>query len=176
MTESVTKLPITKIEKAGKPEAAIWHPLRSLQREINQVFDQFDHGWRPFFQRSVFDTEPFNRLEALWSSPAVDIVDKDKSYEVTVEVPGMTADNLEVKLSNDCLVITGEKKETREEKKGDNYLSERHYGSFERTFRVPEGVDAAKIEATLKDGVLTVALPKNADALKSAKKIEVKAA
>jgi HSP20 family protein len=172
---TVTKLPVTKVAKPKEMTSPIWHPLQSLQREINQVFDQFDRGWRPL-QRSIFDSEPFSRLEAMWSSPAVDVVDTENSYKITAEVPGMDSENLEVKLVNDRLVIKGEKKESKEEKHGDTELSERRYGSFERIFNVPEGVDNSKIEATLKAGVLTVLLPKNAEAQKPAKKIEVKAA
>lgn len=172
---TVTKLPVTRENKLSKPDPAAWHPLRSLQREINEIFDQFDGGWRPF-QRSIFDFEPFSRLEAMWSSPAVDIVDNEKSYEITAEVPGMAPENIEVKLVNGKLVIKGEKKETKQEKHGDTELSERRYGSFERSFNVPEGVDGGKIEATLKAGILTVLLPKSAEAQKPAKKIEVKAA
>lgn len=175
MTQSVTKLPVSKEAKAA-PERAPWRPLLNLQREINQVFDQFDRNWRPLLQRSIFDWEPLARMEAAWSAPAVDIVDKDKSYEITAEVPGMTAENLEVKLVNNHLTIKGEKKESREETEGDSHLSERHYGAFERSFYIPEGVDCARIEAALKNGVLTVVMPKTAEASKPAKKIEVKAA
>jgi HSP20 family protein len=171
----VTKLPVTKEAKSKETELAMWQPLRGLQREINQIFDQFDRGWRPL-QRSVFDFEPFTRFEAIWSSPAVDVVDKEKAYEITAEVPGMAPENLEVKLVNGRLVIKGEKKETKEGKHGDTELSERRYGSFERTFNVPEGVDASKVEATLESGVLTVLLPKTVEAQKPVKKIEVKAA
>lgn len=176
MTQDVTKLPIAKENRPSLRETAPWRPLLGLQREINQVFDQFDRNWRPFFQHSIFDFEPLARLEAAWSSPAVDIVDKDKTYEMTAEVPGMNADNLEVKLVDDRLVIKGEKQESREEGKGDSRLSERRYGSFERNFRIPEGVDPGKIEASLKHGILTIVLPKTAEAVKPARKIEVKAA
>ena len=172
---TVTKLPVTKETKMKEPGATVWHPLRSLQSEINQMFDQFDRGWRPF-QRSIFGLEPPTRFEAMWSAPAVDVVDKEKSYEITAEVPGMAPENLEVKLVNGLLVIQGEKKESKDEKHGDTSVSERRYGSFERSFNVPEGVDPGKIEATLKAGVLTVLLPKTAEAQKPAKKIDVKAA
>ncbi len=174
MTQSVTRLPITKKEKTS-PAPAPWRPLLGLQREINQIFDQVDRNWRPFVQRSI-DWNPVARMEASWSSPAVDIVDKHTSYEVTAEVPGMAAENLEVKLVDNHLVIKGEKKESREETEGGSHLSERYYGAFERNFRVPDGVDSGKIEAALKDGVLTVVLPKTAEAVKPAKKIEIKAA
>jgi hypothetical protein len=69
-----------------------------------------------------------------------------------------------------------EKKDEKEEKKKDYYLSERSYGSFQRSFQVPDGVDTDKIEATFKKGVLSVALPKSVEAQKAAKKIDVKAA
>ena len=69
-----------------------------------------------------------------------------------------------------------EKQEEKEEKKKDYYLQERHYGSFERSFEIPEGVDPDKIEAIFKKGVLTVTLPKKVEAQKPAKKVEVKAA
>ncbi|WP_119269544.1 Hsp20/alpha crystallin family protein [Taklimakanibacter deserti] len=173
---TVTKLPVTKEAKLSRPEPATWHPLLSLQREINQIFDQFDRGWRPFSQRFLYDTEPSSRVYAMWSSPAVDIVDTEKAYEITVEVPGMTPENLEVKAVNGRLVIKGEKKESKQEKRGDTELSERCYGAFERSFQLPEGVDSGKIEATLEAGVLTVLLPKSIEVQKSAKKIEVKAA
>ena len=74
------------------------------------------------------------------------------------------------------MTIKGEKQEEKEEKKKDYYLHERHFGSFERSFEMPEGVDADKIEANFKKGVLTVTLPKKPEAQKPAKKIEVKAA
>ncbi|TIX36045.1 MAG: Hsp20 family protein, partial [Mesorhizobium sp.] len=74
------------------------------------------------------------------------------------------------------LTIKGEKKEEKEEKDNDYYLSERRYGSFQRSFQLPEGVDADKIDATFAKGVLTVKLPKTAEAQKAEKKITVKAA
>jgi HSP20 family protein len=173
---TVTKLPVTKETKLSRPEPAMWHPLLSLQREINQIFDQFDRGWRPFSQRALYDVEPPNQLYAMWSSPAVDIVDTEKSYEITVEVPGLSPENLEVKLVNGRLIMKGEKKESKQEKHGGTELSERCYGSFERSFQVPEAVDSGKIEATLEAGVLTVLLPKSIEAQKPVRKIEVKAA
>ena len=88
----------------------------------------------------------------------------------------MDEKNVEVKFADGVLTIKGEKREEKEEKKKDYYLSERNYGSFQRAFQVPDGVDADKIEATFKNGVLIVTMPKSAEAQKSAKKITVKAA
>ena len=79
-------------------------------------------------------------------------------------------------LADDVLTIKGEKKEEKEEKKKDYYVSERRFGSFQRSFTVPAGVDTDKIEANFKNGVLTVSLPKSAQAQKNEKKIEIKKA
>lgn len=173
-----TKVPVTTTSKeAAKPaiESQPWRPLDFLKREIDRVFDDYgsDFWRRPF--RSLADFEP------LWSQklslmPAVDIVESDKAYEITCELPGMDEKNIEVNLTNGGLTIKGEKKDEKEEKSKDLYVSERRFGSFERYFQLPEGVDADKIEASFKKGVLTVTLPKKPEAQKPAKKIDVKAA
>ncbi len=92
------------------------------------------------------------------------------------ELPGMDEKNIEVKLSNGSLTIRGEKQEDKEEKKKDYFVQERRFGSFERTFGLPEGVDREKIEASFKKGVLTVKMPKTPEAQKGEKKIAVKSA
>ncbi len=121
--------------------------------------------------------EPLWRPELSWTAaPAVDMTESDKAYEVTAELPGMDEKDIEVKVVDGNLMIKGEKQQEKEEKQKDYYLHERRFGSFERRFQVPEGVDADKIEASFKKGVLTVTLPKKLEAQKPAKRIEVKAA
>ena len=88
----------------------------------------------------------------------------------------MSESDVQVLAANGGLTIKGEKKEEKEERKKDYYVSERRYGSFERRLQIPEGVDAEKIEANFKKGVLTVILPKKPEAQKPEKKIEIKAA
>jgi len=173
----ISKVPV-KTEKATAPAPQVWRPFENLRREIERVFEDFDGGrWPSPFGRSLFDAAPFWRREAGWPvAPAVDVAETDKGYEVTAELPGMDEKNIEVKFSDGVLTIKGEKQEEKEEKKKDYYVSERSYGSFQRSFRVPEGVDAEKIEANFKKGVLTVSLPKTAEAQKAEKKITVKAA
>jgi HSP20 family protein len=180
MAEAATKLPVkTEEQKAEEkaPVAQTWHPLESLRREVDRLFETFDRDlWRSPFRRSMVDIEPFWRRDSkLAASPAVDIVEKDNAYQVTAELPGMDEKNIEVKLDNGGLTIKGEKQEEKEEKKKGYHLQERRYGSFERYFTVPKDVDADKIEANFKKGVLTVTLPKKPEAQKPAKKIDVKA-
>jgi len=179
MAETAKKLPVKTEKKAATPASApqAWHPFESLRREVERLFDEFDRSlWRSPFRRSTFDLEPVWRRELSWSAvPAVDIVEKDNAYEITAELPGMDEKDIEVKITNGGLTIKGEKQEEKEEKKKDYYLHERHFGSFERSFAVPESVDADKIEAHFKKGVLTVTLPKKPEAQKAEKKIQVKA-
>ena len=106
--------------------------------------------------------------------PSVDVGETDKAFEITAELPGMDEDDIEVTLTDAGLTIKGEKKSEREETEKDYHRLERSFGSFQRFFAVPEEVDAAKIDARFKKGVLTVTLPKTAKA--KARKIKVKAA
>ncbi len=175
MAEAATKLPVK--DEPKKAESAVRRPFEGLRREIDRLFDDFDGGfWRSPFRRSAFDLEPFWRRELSWTTaPAMDVAETDRAYEITAELPGMSEKDVEVVASNGVLTIKGEKKEEKEEKKKDYYLSERRYGSFERRMQIPEDVEADKIEAAFKKGVLTVTLPKKPEAQKPAKKIEVKA-
>jgi HSP20 family protein len=173
MAEAATKFPVKTEAKTDRP--AEWRPFEGLRREIDRLFDDVQLGsWRSPFSRSVFDIEPFWRGEFSWGkAPAVDVVEKDKAYEITAELPGMDDKDIEVKFADGVLSIKGEKKEEKEEKKRDWYLSERRYGLFQRAFRVPDGVEAEKIDANFKNGVLTVNLPKSPQAIKSEKKIPI---
>jgi len=181
MADTATRLPVRKeesketkaVERPSMPE--IWRPFEALRREVDRLFDDFDRGFWRFPARSLFEMEPFWRREPAWpAAPAVDVAETDKAYEITAELPGMDEKNIEVKVANGVLTIKGEKQEEKEEKKKDYYLSERRYGSFQRAFQLPEGVDVDKIEAAFKKGVLTVTLPKTPEAQKSVKKIAVK--
>ena len=169
-------VPVKTEGKAAAPQA--WRPFESLRREVDRLFDDFGaEFWRSPFRRSLFDMEPtFRRALTVGTGPAVDIVDKENAYEVTADMPGFDEKSIEVKVVNGSLSIKGERKSEKEEKRKDYYLSEREFGSFERTFALPEGVDREKIAASLTKGVLTVTLPKKPEALQPAKKIEVKTA
>lgn len=171
-----TKLAIKNEQKSATPAATEGYPFESLRREIDRAFEMFLPARWPL-ARSIFDTQPFTGRELNWAkSPAVDVVEKDNEYEITAELPGIDEKNVDVKFANGVLTIKGEKQEEKEEKQKDYYLSERHYGSFQRAFRVPEGVDPEKVAAEFKNGVLKVTLPKSAEAKQQEKQIPVKAA
>jgi HSP20 family protein len=171
MADAATKLPV----KTEKHEVApAFRPLEKLREEIDRLFDNFPSLLsRSAFTSPLFAAEPFWKTWSWGAVPAVDMAEKDNAYEVTAELPGMDEKNVEVKYSDGVLTIKGEKEEATEEKKKDYHLSERRYGSFQRSFSVPSGVDGDKIEASFKKGVLTVTLPKSAEAAKKEKKIPV---
>jgi len=173
MVDTVHKLPVKNEKKA--PSENGWRPLQSLRHEVDRLFDAFDN-WRMPSSDSMFAFAPFGRVMTSLQTPAADIAETEKDYEITAELPGMDEKNVEVSLANGGLVIRGHKEEQKEEKKKDYFLSERQYGTFERYFGIPEGVEADKIAATFKNGVLTVTLPKSAKMQASEKKISVKAA
>lgn len=167
MAENISKLPV-KTEKASTPAPTTWRPFANLRREIDRLFEDFDGDfWRA----------PFRTAEAVFGNlPAVDVTETDKAYEIAAELPGMEEKNVDVKLAGSILTIKGHKRDEKEETKKDYYMRERSFGSFERSFAIPDGVDTDKVEATFKRGVLTVTLPKSAEAQKAEKKIAVKVA
>lgn len=178
MAEAATKLPVKTADKEKESTAAHsgWTPMENLRRDFNRLFEDFGDLWRSPIRHALLGPDSLWSGELTWAAaPAVDIAEKDKAYEITAELPGMDEKHVEVKVANGMLTIKGEKREEKEEKKKDYYLSERRYGSFERRFQIPEGVDGDKIDATFKKGLLTVTLPKTAAAQAAEKKIPIKA-
>ncbi len=175
-SKAPAKLDTPATEHGGALEA--WRPFETMRREIDRFFGNLDRPfWMSPFRHSMFDMDPFwNRAWAWSAEPAVDIVEKEKAFEITADLPGVDEKNIEVKLINGGLTIKGEKRDEWEETKHDYHLHERNFGAFERYFALPDGVDADKVAATFRKGVLTVTLPKKAEALRPEKKIEVKAA
>lgn len=176
MAEAATKLPIkTETTSETPAKAAEWQPFEVLRNQVDRLFHEFQTGFlrAPFF-RPLPDTESFWRRDLGFNiTPAIDIVEKDKAFEVTAELPGLDAKDIDIQLANGMLTIKGEKSEEKEEKTRDRYVSERRYGSFRRTLQVPGSVDAEKIEANYRSGVLTVTLPKSSEAQKKEKTIPV---
>lgn len=152
-------------------------PWRSFRQEMDKVFDRFSGFGFPSVRR-WFEAEPSWTYESSFSFPvpAVDVTEGEKDFKVTAELPGLEEKDIDVSVSNHTLTIKGEKSYEKEEKNKDHHMSERAYGSFQRSFTLPDDVEVDKIAAELAKGVLTVTLPKTAAAQKPAKKIEVKQA
>ncbi|MBA3909599.1 MAG: Hsp20/alpha crystallin family protein [Rhodobacter sp.] len=159
----------------GAMQAAEWEPFRSLRHQFDRLMDidwpDLRLGWP---RRPAIASQAWPELGV--AVPPVDLVERNGGYELQAELPGMTRDQVEIRLSDGMMTIKGEKSAERVEDKEDYFLRERSYGSFQRSFRVPASVDVDKIEAKFENGVLKVTLPKSAAALKQERKIEVKAA
>jgi HSP20 family protein len=171
MAETQKNVSVTTEKNAPATRAGIRQPFETLRAEVDRLFDEFSPGF-PRIRSGFGLTWPKGTWEVM---PAVDVTEKDDAYEVTAELPGMDENGIEVKLADGMLTIKGEKKEEKEEEKKDYRVSERRYGMFQRSLQVPEGVDIDKVAANFAKGVLTVTLPKSAEAKKNEKKIAVKA-
>jgi HSP20 family protein len=110
-----------------------------------------------------------------WFAPASEAAVDEKRYRISLEVPGVEEKDIDVSVNEGMVTVTGKKSSEREEKGETWFFSERSYGSFSRSFRLPPDADEKKVDATLKDGLLTINLPKKAgtDAAKG-KKVKIK--
>jgi HSP20 family protein len=141
--------------------------LDSLHREVDRMFSDFLGGT---------SLSPFAGSDGNGHLvPRMDIAETDTAYEVTADLPGVEEKDVDVSISNGVLHIKGERRSEKEEKKKNYHKVERSFGSFERAVSLPEGIDEDKIEASFKQGVLKVTLPKSPKSKESEKKISVKA-
>jgi HSP20 family protein len=139
------------------------NPFLTLHREMNRLFDDVFSGFGLMSRTPAL-------MEGRFSWPHVELSETEKALKVTAELPGMEENDVQVELANGALVIRGEKKV---ESEGDGKLfSERYYGSFERQIPL-DGVQEDKTEASFKNGVLTVTLPKSEDARQSVRRITI---
>ena len=138
----------------GPAESFDW-----LQRQINELFD---------VPRSRESQGVFDRA----SSPAIDVIEQAESFVVRCDLPGVDTGALDISIAAGVLSIKGEKRKQKGSDKAKVYKKETWEGAFQRTIALPAGVDADKVEATYKDGVLSVVIPKKEEA--KARRIELK--
>jgi HSP20 family protein len=152
-------------------ELTVWKPYREVTpfRDFERIRKEMDHFWDSFF-----DIETKKRGDDVRSwFPSLDVSETKNEIVVKAEVPGMDPKDIDISLSDGVLSIRGEKKQEREEKEEDYHLVERNYGSFARTVALPKEVNHDKINASYKNGVLKVVLPKSEEAKKKEVKIKV---
>jgi HSP20 family protein len=151
---------------AGNPFAL----MRQLADEMDRVFENFGFGRSRFGFPSLLEGFPSTPT---WS-PQVEVLEKDGRLIVRADVPGLKKEDLKVELTDDALIIQGERKREHEDKGEGSYRSERVYGSFYRVIPLPEGTSTEGATATFKDGVLEVSLQAPRREEKRAKQIQVK--
>jgi HSP20 family protein len=165
--DTMAREPATRDPRVSVPAYA--DPFTSLRSEMNRLFDNF------------FEPVP-RSMPALWGDtgrtgeimPQMDVKETDTAITVEAELPGLDEKNVNVTLADGILTIKGEKSEDKKEEREDYHVTERRYGSFQRSLRLPEAIDDAKVEAHFDKGVLRVVVPKKADAQPRERRIEIK--
>ncbi len=143
----------------------LWNPARELDRLENRLHRIFGELATPWDRKA-------EALEA-WE-PAVDIFETEKEFVLKAELPEVDPKDVKATVEGNILTLTGERKREKEIKEENYHRTERFYGSFTRTFVLPDTVDREKIKATFKDGVMRLELPKREEV--KPKEIEIKAA
>ncbi len=161
---TTTELPKTPAPPTQRtPEA-----FSTMRDEMNRLFGRFENDW------PQWPTMISRGLGQNVMVPEFDVHDNDKQFTIEAELPGVDEKDVSVTVSNGTLTVKGEKKDEREETKDNYFLSERTYGAFERSLRLPDTVDDSKIEARFDKGVLKIVAEKKPEALKPERTIEIK--
>lgn len=170
---------------AGMAPPMAYSPFMELRHRMDRLFDDVFHGsgfpmmardWPGFGRDLDWPRDLPGRGTGQAASLAdvkFDIGEDDKAIEISAEMPGMDEDDVDLTLSDGVLTIKGEKKAEHEEKDKDYHLTERRYGAFQRSFRLPDTVDEGKVKASFEKGVLKVVLPKSTKAKAKTKKISI---
>lgn len=134
--------------------------LNTIQNELDSFFNSF------------FDYKPVSLSETSWA-PKIDVTEKEQEYQIKAEIPGLNEKDINVSIENRLLTIKGEKnKEANKEDKENKYiLSERMFGSFQRSITLPENIKTDNIKASFKNGVLSIKIEK--EKIEEPKKIEI---
>lgn len=169
MTREMSKAESGRSVAAGQRYPDMWS---SFRQEMDSLFENFFgneplRAWAPpRFARLI----PSNGDVMM---PDIDVKETNKEISVVAELPGLSENDVDLKISDGMLTLTGEKKYEKTEEKGDYHVMERRFGSFRRSFRLPESADADKVAAVFDKGVLTVTIPKRKEAVKAEKHIKI---
>lgn len=143
-------------------------PFVDLQREMNRLFDDV-------FGRETGGALPSTGMEpSMWMTPQIDVSETDTELRVSVDIPGVTQEDVDVTVEGDILSIRGEKRAETEEERGNYHVSERSFGRFQRSIQLPFAPDHDQVRAHFDRGVLAITIPKTEQAQQRGRRIEVK--
>ncbi|RLC23148.1 MAG: hypothetical protein DRH56_07935 [Deltaproteobacteria bacterium] len=171
-------LPVRAESFSGFHPETLEQSFYEWRKAVDRLFDEWFRdfgwptaGWRP---RSLFMPDiPVPGVPAA-GLPRADVDETEEEIRITAELPGVDKDDLEVSISDDRVIISGEKKDETEDRGRGYHRVERYYGAFHRQLPLPAEVDREKAEAVFKDGVLTLRLPKTPAAREKIRKIEIR--
>ena len=141
------------------------NPIVRLHQDLDRLFDQ---ALRGFGFPSVWSNEVSRTFH-----PTLNVSSNDKTYQVSLELPGMSQSDIEIEVQGDALLIHGEKKHEERESDEHYYRVERRYGSFRRVLALPDDANAEEIKASMRDGVLELRIPRRATSKRDSKRITI---
>jgi HSP20 family protein len=147
-----------------------WHPLKelnNLKHQMNSLFEEMIHGER------LFDFNLLNdRLDLDWN-PAIALTETDTELLLKVELPGIEAKDLDIRVDDRMVTIAGERKQEKHHREKGHLLTEFSYGKFQRIVSLPNAIDKNNVKADLTNGLLTLAMPKNMAAIANTVKVDL---
>jgi len=153
--------------------AMMQSPITRLHQDIDRLFEDAFRGFNSM--PLTWDTSFFSEQDSLLK-PNINIESDSKNYTITLEVPGVDEDAVDLDISNDTLIIKGEKKKENEEKDKEYHRIERSYGKFQRVLSLPEDANQDDIKADFSNGILTVSIPRKEVAKTNVRHIDIKKA
>lgn len=161
------QIPVKRSEAEAMPVGA----SGSLMRLHDELDRWFDSAFKSFGLPAL--TDQAGPRIAAFQRPKIDICGDDNSYQISLDVPGLSEEDLTLEVRNDVLTIRGEKRESRENRDKEYYRIERSYGAFQRTLSLPDDANADEIKANLENGVLKLEIPRHAEARQEVKRIPI---
>jgi HSP20 family protein len=168
MAEKSSDLAPRKEQQLTRRSSGVASPFRMLERfadEMERMFDDFGlgHGW----------TRPSAMGDAIAWTPQVEVSQRSNELIVHADLPGLSKDDVKVDVTDDAIIIHGERRHEHEEERGGVYRSERSYGSFYRAIPLPEGAITDQAKATFKDGVLEIRMPAPPEQVTRGRRLEI---
>jgi HSP20 family protein len=163
---------MARTDVAKTPETSVSRPrdmFTAMREDMDRLFSEFERGFPQFptlFRRGG--------SESGIVVPDLDVRENTNAITIEAELPGVDEKNVSVTVANGLLTIKGEKKQEKEEKNENYYLSERSWGAFERSLRLPDTIDENKVEAKFDKGVLRITAAKKPEAVRAERRIEIK--
>lgn len=161
-TKTKENIPVKTEKKPTGTALSTLHPVADMERMFERMLDRFSGWGKPTLARwSDFPlvSDWLGELEG--RLPSIDVVDRDSEILVRAEMPGIEKDNINISMTDNLLTIKGQSSSEKKEEKGDYHRHEISHSSFARSVTLPGAVDSSKANATLKDGILEITLPKN---------------
>lgn len=155
-------------EKKATPEDTRYNPFLSMQNELSKIMRNF-HGW---FEPLNFTVEHFENLAI---TPALDIIDEKDSFKIKVEMPGLEKEDVKISISDELLIIEGEKTLLKQDKDKNYRMREINWGNYKRNIVLPSALEVENAKALFKNGVLSIDIPKKPENVKQPRTLEIEA-